>query len=94
MLLNEQQLNSQQQMFNQLSAQFKTPLRTIIGEAEEAVQTTISNMIQQMIGMNGVIEAANTEAARLRKLCLDNKIEINPKPKTPPKDNKIAPVVK
>ena len=68
----------QQQLFSKLSAQYKTPLRNILGEAEEAVQNTISNMIQQMIVFDNALKKSNQEKERLQKLCIDNKININP----------------
>jgi len=72
----------QQQLFSQLSAQYKTPLRNILGECEEAVQTTITNMISQMIGLHNALKSSNQEKERLQKLCIDNKINIQPvKPK-------------
>jgi len=70
----------QQQLFSKLSAQYKTPLRNILGEAEEAVQNTISNMIQQMIGLHNALKNSNQEKERLQKLCVDNKINIHPTP--------------
>jgi len=69
-----------QQMFTQLSAQFKTPLRNILGEAHEAVQNTISNMIQQLIQMQLALKNTNQEVARLQKLCTDNNISFNSSP--------------
>lgn len=72
----------QQQLFSQLSTQYKAPLRNILGEAEEAVQNTISNMIQQMMGLHNALKNSNQEKERLQKLCVDNKIDIQPiKPK-------------
>lgn len=63
-----------QQMFSQLSTQFKAPLRNILGEAQEAVQNTISNVIQQLIQMNLALKNSNREVMRLQKLCTDNHI--------------------
>lgn len=72
----------QQQLFSQLSAQYKTPLRNILSESEEAVQNTISNMIQQLMGLRNALKNSNQEKERLQKLCIDNKINIHPiKPK-------------
>ena len=73
----------QQKIFSQLSAQYKTPLRNILGEAEEAVQNTISNMIRQMMGLHNALQNSNQENQRLQKLCEDNKIEWKPKVVTP-----------
>ncbi len=64
----------QQQLFKQLSAQFKTPLRGIMGEAEEAVQNTISNLIQQIVQIHYSLKGVNAEVERLKKLCDDNKV--------------------
>ena len=70
----------QQQMFSQLSVQYKAPLRDIIGQAQEAVQTTISNMIQQLMQMNNALKTSNKEVIRLQKVCIDNKISFSPPP--------------
>jgi len=67
------------QLFSQLSTQYKTPLRNILGEAEEAVQNTISNMIQQLIQMNLILKNLNQEVTRLQKLCTDNNVNFIPK---------------
>ncbi len=67
----------QQQLFAQLSQQFKTPLRNVIGEMEEVVQNTISNLIQQIVVLNKHVSDANKEINRLKKLCDDNKINWN-----------------
>ena len=66
-----------QQMFTQLSAQFKTPLRNILGETQEAVQNTVSTMIQQLIQVHLALKESNKEVVRLQKLCTDNKINFN-----------------
>jgi len=70
------------EIFTKLSTQYKAPLRNIIGEAEEAIQTTITHMIHQMIALNNALTMKNTEIIRLQKLCTDNKINFNPP--TPP----------
>ncbi len=74
-----------------LSQQYKTPLRTVLGEAEELVQTSITNLLHQLIQLNEVIQSSQVENARLQKLLSDNKIDTNPKPIKIP-ENKIAPV--
>lgn len=63
-----------QQMFSQLSEQYKKPLRNIMGETQEAIQNTISNIIQQLININLSLKSSNQEIIRLQKLCADNKI--------------------
>jgi len=45
-----------------------------MSETEEVVQTTITNMINQMIALNNMLQKANTDITRLQKLCTDNKI--------------------
>ncbi len=69
-----------QQIFSQLSSQFKAPLRNIMGEAEEAVQNTISNLIQQLIQINNSLTSSNNEVMRLRELCTKNKIDFGARP--------------
>jgi len=79
----QQQLTSvqqqYQQMFSQLSIQFKTPLRNIMGESEEAVQNTISNLLNQIIQSNNALKNLNEKVERLEKLCTDNHISFMPK---------------
>ena len=79
----QQQLTSEQErqkMFSQLSNQYKVPLRNIMGETEEAVQTTITSMIHQMIGLNNALTNMNQQLKHLQKLCIDNKINFNSPP--------------
>jgi len=45
-----------------------------MGESEEAVQTTISTLIQQIVKMHELLKDANEELIKLKKLCDDNKI--------------------
>jgi len=45
-----------------------------MGEAEEAVQNTISNLIQQSIQMNNALKNSNQEIQRLQKLLTDNNV--------------------
>ena len=54
-----------------LSQQFKSPLRDIMGQAEEVIQNTISTLIRETVTLD-------QEVIRLRKLCDDNKIKWNP----------------
>ena len=61
-------------------SQFKTPLRNVLGEAEEAVQNTISRMIQQIIQRNDSLKVLNQEVTRLQKLCTDNNVSFTPTP--------------
>ena len=92
--MSNQQLSPQQksqELFMKLSQQYKTPLRTVLGEAEELVQTSITNLLHQLVQMNGALEASGTEIARLQKLLKDNNIDTNPKQVKIP-ENKIAPV--
>ena len=76
-LTPEQQYN---QMFSQLSAKYKTPLRNILSETEEAVQNTISNLIQQLIQTTNILKNTNGEVLRLQKLCTDNNVNFISKP--------------
>lgn len=92
--MSNQQLTPQQksqQLFIQLSQQYKTPLRNVLGEAQEFAQTTITNLLDQMVKMNIALESSGTEIARLQKLLKDNNIDTNPKKVKIP-ENKIAPV--
>jgi len=68
------------QMFSQLSTQYKNPIRRILSEAEEMVQNTISNLLQQLIQINNTLQSSQQEITRLQKLCTDNNISFNPPP--------------
>jgi hypothetical protein len=90
-----------QQIINQLSTQYKAPLRDIMGQAEEAVQTTISNMILQLVQMNDALVASNKDVIRLQKICTDNKLDFQPllpnraeRRAQERKDKKSSPVIK
>ena len=74
-----------------LSQQYKTPLRTVLGEAEELVQNTITSLLNQLVQMNDAMRSSQVENARLQKLLSDNNIDTNPKKIKIP-ENKIAPV--
>lgn len=67
-----------QQLFSQLSTQFKIPLRNILGETQEAVQNTVSTLIQQIIQINNSLKTSNQQVARLQELLTDNKISFTP----------------
>ena len=69
-----------QQLFHRLSVEYKKPIRDILGEAQEAVQNTISNMIQQLIQLNNALKKSNQEITHLQKICTDNKIPFTPRP--------------
>ena len=71
-----------QQLFSQLSSQYKTPLRNVLGEAQEIVQNTVSNILQQLIQMNKVLADSKKEVERLKKILDENKINyiVSPKP--------------
>lgn len=88
----QQELTPQQkseQLFIQLSQKYKTPLRNVLGEAQEFAQTTITNMINRMVKMNLALEVSGAEITRLQKLLKDNKIDTNPKQEIP--ESKIIP---
>ena len=90
----QQELTSQQKserLFIQLSQQYKTPLRNVLGEAQEFAQTTVTNMINQMVKMNLALEVSGAEIARLQKLLKDNKIDTNPNLKVELPESKIIP---
>jgi len=69
-----------QRIFSRLSAQFKTPIRTILSETEEMIQNTISTIIQEMIQINNALKTSNQEITRLQKLCTDNNIQFGSHP--------------
>jgi len=58
-----------------------------LGESGEAVQNTISTLIQQITQMHGAIKGINKEVERLKKLCNDNKV-IHEKKATKAVENK------
>lgn len=68
-----------QQMFSQLSIQYKTPLRNILGETQEMIQNTVSNLIQQLVQIQLALKNSNQEILRLQKLCTDNNMSFTPK---------------
>jgi len=72
-----------------LSQQYKTPIRNVLGEAEEVVQTTITNLLNQLVQMHNALQNNNVEIQRLQKLLSDNNIDANPKKVIP--ENKISP---
>ena len=78
-----------QELFMKLSQQYKTPLRNILGEAEEVVQTTITSLLNQLVQMNVALQSSQVENNRLQKLLSDNNIDTNPKKVTP--ENKPIP---
>jgi len=71
-----------QNMFGKLSQVFKTPMRNILSETEEAVMINCNSMINEMIAEQTIIDQKEFEIQRLTKLCKDNKIDITPP--TPP----------
>lgn len=64
----------QQQIFVNLSRQFKDPIRNSISHLEEQTLTAINGMIQQVINSQMELKKYTSEILRLRKLCDDNKI--------------------
>jgi len=66
------------QIFSQLSAQFKNPIRNIMSEAEETVQNTITTLIQQLLQINNALKNSNEEIVKLQKLLGENKIDFSP----------------
>ena len=68
------------QLFQQLSQQYKDPIRNMISQIEEQVLGTTTQLIQQIVQSQQIIKSTNNETQRLRKLCEDNKINWNPQP--------------
>ena len=61
-------------MVLQLSAQFKAPVRNVIGEVQEIISNHLSTIIQQLAQMNVALKNSNAKVISLQKLCTDNNI--------------------
>lgn len=69
----------QQQHFNQLSQQFKNPLRTILSESDESVLSTMNVLIQNVVQLTSMNQDLSGEVTRLIKLCEENKVDTSVK---------------